>query len=344
MKTPILETERLIIRPLAVTDAEEIFTNWTSDREVTKFMTYTTHENVEVTKAWLADVETKTLSDTAYDWAFIRKCDNKIIGSGGIYYREDQGCFELGYNIMKACWHQGYTSEAAAGILKFAVETLGETKFFARHEKRNPNSGKVMEKVGFHYIGDSESDSLDGSKHFENREYILEIPTLYLKEANLADAEQEYLFFAQLPADENGFTNPDCGASKEEYMRSVLPKMINYSKGIDLPENFVPETFFFLWNDREIIGEFRIRHELTEALRTGSGHIGYGIKKEYRGKGYASKGLALTIEKAKGIIKENEIYMSVNKDNPASLKVQIKNGAHIHHEDEKKYYTRLKIR
>ena len=53
--------------------------------------------------------------------------------------------------------------------------------------------------------------------------------------------------------------------------------------------------------------------------------------------------LRLTIEKAKEIIPENEIYLSVHKDNPASLKVQEKNGAYIHHEDDKEYYTRIPI-
>lgn len=119
--------------------------------------------------------------------------------------------------------------------------------------------------------------------------------------------------------------------------------MINNSKGIDLPEGHVPGTEYFLWDDNEIVGLFRIRHELNGFLREGAGHIGYGIKKECRGKGYATKGLALIIEKAKEIIKEDEIYMSVHKDNPASLQVQLKNGAYIHHEDDKKYYTRIKI-
>ena len=42
------------------------------------------------------------------------------------------------------------------------------------------------------------------------------------------------------------------------------------------------------------------------------------------------------------MIREDEIYMSVHKDNPASLKVQMKNGAYIHHEDEQEIYTRIK--
>lgn len=119
---------------------------------------------------------------------------------------------------------------------------------------------------------------------------------------------------------------------------------MKFSNGIDLPNGYVPETYYFLWDDSNIVGLFKIRHYLTDNLRNGAGHIGYGIHKNYRGKGYATKGLRLAIEKAKDIVKENEIYLSVHIDNPASLKVQLNNGAYIHHSDEKEHYTRIKIR
>lgn len=175
MKTPILETERLILRPLKVADAEEIFTGWTSDPEVTKYMTYSTHTDVEVTKIWLADVESKTDSDTAYDWGFVRKSDGKLIGSGGIYYKEELGSFEIGYNIRKDCWHKGYTTEAATAIRDFGIHTLGFKKLVGRHAKENIYSGKVMEKIGMQRVGEGSYDSMDGSKHYEHWEYILEV-------------------------------------------------------------------------------------------------------------------------------------------------------------------------
>ncbi len=50
--------------------------------------------------------------------------------------------------------------------------------------------------------------------------------------------------------------------------------------------------------------------------------------------------LELTLTKARQMC-IHEIYMCVNKDNPASLRVQIKNGAYIHHENDKKYFTRI---
>lgn len=166
---------------------------------------------------------------------------------------------------------------------------------------------------------------------------------MFLKEANFDDIEKEYDLIKSIPEYENGFTNPDCGCTKEEFKNDILPRYINYSKGIGLKEGYVPSTELFLWVGDRIVGLFRIRHFLNQALANGAGHIGYAIRKEFRGKGYATEGLRLAVEKAKQIIKEDEIYLSVHKDNPASLKVQLKNGAYIHHQDEKEYYTRIKI-
>lgn len=163
---------------------------------------------------------------------------------------------------------------------------------------------------------------------------------LYLKEINFDDIEKEYLFVREIPFDENGFTNQWHGCSREAF-DEVVRKRIAYSKGEELPEGYVPESFFYLWKEDTIVGEFRIRHFLCESLREGAGHIGYFIGKEYRGRGYATEGLRLTLEKALEIVPEEEIYLRVNKDNPASLKVMLKNGGRIDHEDEMKYYVRV---
>lgn len=165
---------------------------------------------------------------------------------------------------------------------------------------------------------------------------------LYLKEANFEDMEKEYRFVREIPADENGFGNSWHGVSREEFAQKALAQMISASKGENLPEGYVPETFLFLWQDDEIVGQFRIRHYLNESLRNGAGHIGYCIKKEYRGKGYGKEGLRLTLQIAKDIIPEEEIYLQVNKDNPASLHVILGNGGYIHSEDEKTYLLRIK--
>ena len=164
---------------------------------------------------------------------------------------------------------------------------------------------------------------------------------LTLKEANLQDAQKEYEFVRAIPENENGFTNPDFGVSFEEFVSVSLPRMIEWSEGRNLPDGFVPETYLFLWEENEIIGQFRIRHHLCPSLIEGGGHIGYFIRKDLRNRGYGKKGLALTLEKARKIIPENEIYLRVQKDNPASLHVMLASGGYVHHEDTHHLYVRI---
>jgi len=165
---------------------------------------------------------------------------------------------------------------------------------------------------------------------------------LYLKEPNYEDLEKEYEFIHDMPDDENGFINELYGISRENFEKDGIKQMIAAAKGEGLPEGYVPETFLFLWDDDKIVGQFRIRHYLCESLRTGAGHIGYFIKKDYRGKGYGKEGLRLVLQIAGTIIPEDEIYLRVNKDNLASLNVMLHNGGYIEHEDEQKYYVRIK--
>ncbi len=165
---------------------------------------------------------------------------------------------------------------------------------------------------------------------------------LYLKEVNYDAIEKEYLFVRDMPVDENGLTNPYHNISKEDFEKVALREMFAFQKGENLPEGYVPETFLFLWKDEEIVGQFRIRHYLCESLRTGAGHIGYFIKKEFRGRGYGKEGLRQTLQIARTIIPEDEIYLRVNKDNPASLHVMLYNGGYIKYEDESKFYVRIK--
>ena len=164
-----------------------------------------------------------------------------------------------------------------------------------------------------------------------------------LRKINVRDAAAQWEYTTALPADENGLTNQFHGVSFGEYIENVLPTMISYEHPVGMPDWFVPESFYYLWDGDRLVGEFRIRHYLTEALREGAGHIGYSIRKDARGKGYGTAGLKLTIEIAKEIIPEDEIYLRVNKDNIASQKVMLKNGARVTGEDEEHYYMRIRI-
>ena len=164
---------------------------------------------------------------------------------------------------------------------------------------------------------------------------------IYLKKACPEDMEKEWLFVRDMPEDENCLTNAYHGVSREMFERKVLPEMLAFSEGAGLPEGYVPETFFFLWDGDTIVGQFRIRHYLCESLRTGAGHIGYFIAGPFRGKGYGTEGLRLTLEEARRIVPEDEFYLRVNRDNPASLHVMLRNGGRIVAQDDTKYYVRI---
>ena len=156
-----------------------------------------------------------------------------------------------------------------------------------------------------------------------------------------ADLEKAYGLHRCFPPEENGFENPAFGLSLEEFREYVRRREAN-SQGRELPQGFVPDTVYVLENDAgDYVGIFNLRHRLNDALREGPGHIGYGIRPGCRGRGYATQGLALALEKARQVVPEEEIYLSVHKDNPASLRVQLKNGGAIHHEDGLEYYTRF---
>lgn len=164
-----------------------------------------------------------------------------------------------------------------------------------------------------------------------------------LKKIWEADLEKAYELQNSFPEDENGFVNRAYGYSYDEFVQ-YTEACRRHSEGIDLQEGFVPDTVFILVDDEgNYVGIFNLRHYLNEFLANGPGHIGYGISPKYRRKGYATKGLALTLEEAKKLGIE-EAYLSCWKENTGSLKAQQKNGAVIYREDDKEYYTRISIK
>lgn len=163
-----------------------------------------------------------------------------------------------------------------------------------------------------------------------------------LLEIWLADNDLSYDLYKSFEKDENGFINSCFEMNREEYDEYVL-KCYKNSLGQDLKPGYVPDSKYVVIDDEDnYVGIVNFRHYLNDALRNGAGHIGYIIRKEYRNKGYAKKALALALEKCKDA-NIHEVYLSCNMDNIASLKVQLANGAIIHHQDDKCNYTRIFI-
>ncbi len=99
----------------------------------------------------------------------------------------------------------------------------------------------------------------------------------------------------------------------------------DWSKGLNLPERFVPNTFLVAVVGDTIVGRISIRHELNEFLASVGGHVGYVIVPSQRKKGYGT--LILSLAKpymlALGL---SSCLVTCDEDNTASLKIIESNG------------------
>jgi len=177
----IIETKRLILRPLTISDAKTAFYGWTGDCEVAEYVSWLPHHSLADAVEWLREIEWKydgagnIVHNDNYIWGFVLKETGVLFGSGGLIWEKDWQLFQVGYNIMKSYWNNGYTTEAMKSILKYAVANLGIEKVAGGHAKENIGSAKVLEKLGFIYDRDDITPHVDGSRVFNSREYFLEL-------------------------------------------------------------------------------------------------------------------------------------------------------------------------
>jgi len=152
--TITLETERLILRRLCLADAPVMFANWASDPDVTKYLTWLTHESVAVTEGVLTDWVNRYEQADFYNWGLELKESGMLIGSMGIVKLDERtNNVHFGYCIGKQWWGQGLTTEALRRLVSFFFEDVGMERLEARHDPNNPASGAVMQKAGLNYEG-----------------------------------------------------------------------------------------------------------------------------------------------------------------------------------------------
>ncbi len=171
-KEPIIETDRLILRPITLDDVEACF-SWNSDERVTKYMSYSTYTDISQTIDW---IKSTLANENEWYWAFVLKKENKVIGAGSIGPNvQMKNYWGIGYNLHYDYWHKGYCTEAMKAIIDFAHKKLGVKKICSDHAVDNPRSGKVMEKCGLKFDHSGEYTKLDGSQTFKAKFYKMEL-------------------------------------------------------------------------------------------------------------------------------------------------------------------------
>lgn len=148
-----LETSRLILRRAQMEDAEPMFHNWANDKEVTKYLTWPPHSNIEVTQKLLASWVESYEKEDYYQWMIVLKEIHEPIGSIMVSTVGRAQSAHVGYCIGKKWWHQGIMSETLQAVMDFLFNEVGYHRVEAMHDSNNPNSGKVMAKCGMKYEG-----------------------------------------------------------------------------------------------------------------------------------------------------------------------------------------------
>jgi ribosomal-protein-alanine N-acetyltransferase len=151
--TVTIETPRLILRKAKIEDAEAMFRNWANDPEVTKFLTWPTHGNIEITKTLLESWVENYQKEDYYQWMIVLKEIDEPIGSIMANTVGRAQSAHIGYCIGKTWWHQGIMSETLKAVMDFLFDEVGYHRIEAMHDSNNPHSGAVMKKCGMRYEG-----------------------------------------------------------------------------------------------------------------------------------------------------------------------------------------------
>ena len=150
-----------------------------------------------------------------------------------------------------------------------------------------------------------------------------------------------YNMLQEIPKDENGFFNTICGCSYEEYKQWLI-NSAKTANGIELEDWMVPQSIFWLYAGGIPVGFGKLRHHLNERLKEKGGHAGYAIVPSQRNRGYGRLLLKLLVEEAK-MLGIDKLLLTIQNDNPASLKVAFANGGVIDRVTDERHYVLISL-
>ena len=136
-------------------DVTEMFNNWASDPQVTKYLTWSAHNNKAITKKRLLIHEKNYQAKKILDWGIVVKDTNTLIDTITVVEANEDKCsMEIGYVIGQNWWRKGYTSEVLGKVIEHLFTNYPWLiRIEATHDIQNPNYGKVMQKCGLQFEG-----------------------------------------------------------------------------------------------------------------------------------------------------------------------------------------------
>ncbi len=151
----LYETTRTIVTRPRLEDAAAIFEQYSSDSDVTRFLSWPRHTSADDARAFVA------FSDAEWArWPYgpvlvWRKSDGRLIGGTGLAF-ETRDRAATGYVFAKDAWGAGYATESLAAMVAVA-RTLGVSTLWAVVHAAHRASARVLEKGGFTVDGEIET-------------------------------------------------------------------------------------------------------------------------------------------------------------------------------------------
>lgn len=165
-----IETERLLLRNLRPGDEKAVYA-WAGDPDVARYMIYPLYRSEADGVEWLKEREENADDPDDYDLGIVLKETGELIGSGGLVYHPENDTWNMGYNIRKDMWGNGYVVEAMQAIMDEIRKTRSIRAIEAQFAVENYKSQRVMEKLGMTYDRDSSFEKFDKSEAFQAKTF-----------------------------------------------------------------------------------------------------------------------------------------------------------------------------
>ena len=344
--TVFIETKRLTLRQFRTEDAAAAFRNWTSDSEVTKYLCWPAHPNIETTREIIQTWVDGYADPRVYQWAVVlmENGDEPIGTISVVRQDEDLGIMHIGYCIGRGWWNRGVTSEALAGIIPFLFRQVGANRVESRHDPMNPHSGRVMLKCGLRYEGTlrqadrNNRGIVDAAMYgLLARDYIATpAGALILRPPTLADEALVLAYVRDFLAGGES-TDGSAGAQKvsdsDSYVQWLAAVQAN-SREETVAPGLVPATTLLAVDEAGgLVGFLDIRHRLNDHLLAVGGHIGYSVHPSRRRQGNAKRLLAWGLGYCRDILGLDRVLVTCDRGNEGSARAILANGGML--EDER---------
>lgn len=150
---PTLETERLTLRRLKVSDTDDMY-EYSCREDVTRYLLWSPHPGRDYTRRYLSSLQAQYRAGEFYDWGMEFRDDGHMIGTAGFtMFDVDNNRAEIGYVLNPAYWSRGIATEAVRAVISYGFEGLLLNRIEARYITGNDRSRHVMEKCGMTFEG-----------------------------------------------------------------------------------------------------------------------------------------------------------------------------------------------